>query len=196
MPGRWFLLGAACLCFGSAVCVAAEPERPALTLQLAKPIGGGGDWAGGALSGSAALDLPRAANLSVAVVLGTVRGLGQGSGHSGYEIDSTYLAAGLRYMSPVERGARMYLLGAVGLLHARLRDEFSYWDSSSVSYDSSLGATALLAFGVIASVPGSRCSFVAEAAYLAPAADAPGNVGGRVPTQLTLGGGLRVALGR
>jgi hypothetical protein len=195
MVGRLVLVVLAGVSIAPAAASAAEPERPALTLQLGKPVGGGGDWGAGTLSGSAALDLPLSPYLSAAFIAGTSRGMAEAVEHTQARLDSTYVVAGLRYLSETENGARIYVLGAVGALRAQSREEFTYWETTVESY-STTGSTALFAAGVIVAIPRSRCSFVGEVSYLLPRTGAPGSVGGEVPTQLSLTAGLRVALGR
>jgi len=195
VSGRLLLVVLAGVGLAAAVAGAAEPERSALTLELGKPIAGGGDWGAGTVSGGATLDLPLSPYLSAAIVAGTARGTTLAVEHTQARLDSTYVVAGLRYLSEEQGGARIYVLGAIGALYAQSREEFTYWGTTVETY-SNTGATALVAFGVLVAIPRSRCSVVGEVTYLLPRTGVPGTVGGEVPTQLSLTAGLRIALGR
>jgi len=196
MGNRPGLIVPAVVLLASVAASAAEPERPSLTLELGKPIAAGEPWHAGSLSGNVCLDLPFSPHLATVFAVGTVRGVIEDVEHDTVEIDSAYLVAGVRYTSDAADGARIYVLGAVGALRAGVRDDFTYGDWRTVSYDSTTGSTALLAFGAIVSIPRSRCSFVGEVSYLVPRTGAPGGLGGEVPTQLILSAGLRIAFGR
>jgi len=194
MGNRPGLIVPAVVLLASVAASAAEPERPSLTLELGKPIAAGEPWHAGSLSGNVCLDLPFSPHLATVFAVGTVRGVIEDVEHDTVEIDSAYLVAGVRYTSDAADGARIYVLGAVGALRARSRDEFTYGDSRTVTDDSAIGATAQLAAGVIVAIPRSRFAIGGELSFLAPSTSAPGGLGGRVPGQLLLTAGARITL--
>ena len=178
--------------------IAAEPDRPALTVLLGLPVAVDGRWDGGSLSGSAGFDRPLSARLAAVFIAGAARGIAVDLPHEEAEANSTYLVAGLRATAHPEDTTRLYLLAALGLLRADLREQVSGYPlpETLLVRSSSTGTTALFAAGAIAAIPRSRCSVVLEASYLVPWTSAPGHVGGKVPSPLLATAGLRIALGR
>ncbi len=173
-------------------------DRAALTLLLGRPWVGDGHWGAGTLSGSACLDRSLASRLAAVFIAGTARGIATGISHEGVELDSTYFVAGVRFTSHPEDRVRLYLLAALGVLRADSRESTSGWpgEGSSVVRESRTGTTAVVATGVVVSIPHSRYSVVCEASYLFPQTEAPAGFSGSVPAQLLASVGLRVALGR